>query len=133
MSTISDSWKITEGWTSVEDLVVNVDLKPVPKLTFDIRITWCGGCNLKAQGPDLGASFSDAKRAGSSLGLTNSCRKKGRFLIGLGNFTLGRLFYSPTVGLHCSTDSSRRVGPPRAKSFRRLEVTCKIRHSVCNV
>jgi len=26
---------------SVEELVVNVDLKPVPTLTFDIRITWC--------------------------------------------------------------------------------------------
>ena len=28
---------------SVETLVVNVDLKQVPKLTFDIRITWCTG------------------------------------------------------------------------------------------
>ena len=26
---------------NVEELVVNVDLKPVPTLTFDIRITWC--------------------------------------------------------------------------------------------
>lgn len=26
---------------SVEALVVNVDLKPVPRLTFAIRITWC--------------------------------------------------------------------------------------------
>jgi len=53
MNTNSDAWKITEGWTSIEDLVVNVDVKPVPKLTFDIRITWCGGCNLKAQAAAL--------------------------------------------------------------------------------
>lgn len=26
---------------AVKALVVNVDLKPVPKLMFDIRITWC--------------------------------------------------------------------------------------------
>jgi hypothetical protein len=26
---------------AVEQLVVNVDLKPVPTLTFDSRITWC--------------------------------------------------------------------------------------------
>lgn len=26
---------------SVDELVVNVDLKPVPQLTFEIRITWC--------------------------------------------------------------------------------------------
>ena len=25
----------------IEELVVNVDLRPVPALTFDIRITWC--------------------------------------------------------------------------------------------
>lgn len=28
---------------SVEELVVNVDLKSLPKLTFEIRITWCTG------------------------------------------------------------------------------------------
>ena len=26
---------------SVEELVVNVDLNPVPRLNFAIRITWC--------------------------------------------------------------------------------------------
>jgi hypothetical protein len=26
---------------SIEELVVNVDLKPVPTLAFNIRITWC--------------------------------------------------------------------------------------------
>ena len=26
---------------AIEALVVNVDLKPVPTVTFDIRITWC--------------------------------------------------------------------------------------------
>jgi hypothetical protein len=26
---------------TVDQLVVNVDLNPVPKLAFDIQITWC--------------------------------------------------------------------------------------------
>jgi hypothetical protein len=26
---------------TVDELVVNVDLKPVPKLAFEIQLTWC--------------------------------------------------------------------------------------------
>ena len=38
----TDIWKeTTMNDETVEELVVNVDLKPVPALTFDFRITWC--------------------------------------------------------------------------------------------
>ena len=96
-----------------------------------------------SKGPDLGASFSDAKRAGSSLGLvtiddgdfenllpvafsariltlTNSCRKKGRFLIGPGiqridDFLTDELSGCAVLELCDVSDLSsfrRKSGPP---------------------
>jgi selT/selW/selH-like putative selenoprotein len=38
---------------NVNDLVINVDLKPSPRQSFDIQITWCVNCNLKAQAAAL--------------------------------------------------------------------------------
>jgi selT/selW/selH-like putative selenoprotein len=42
---------------TVDDLVINVDLKPSPRQSFDIRITWCVNCNLKAQAEALVAEL----------------------------------------------------------------------------
>ena len=42
---------------TVNDLVINVDLKPSPRQSFDIQITWCVNCNLKAQAEALVAEL----------------------------------------------------------------------------
>ena len=42
---------------TVHDLVINVDLKPSPRQSFDIQITWCVNCNLKAQAAALAAEL----------------------------------------------------------------------------
>jgi len=42
---------------TVNDLVINVDLKTSPRQSFDIQITWCVNCNLKAQAEALVAEL----------------------------------------------------------------------------
>lgn len=43
---------------TVNDLVINVDLKSSPRQSFDIQITWCVNCNLKAQAEALVAELT---------------------------------------------------------------------------